>query len=434
MVKKLAKKSDTKEQRTIRELSDQIVTAQKPIRILDAIKWSETIKKQFFKDKGKKLPKITHEYYHDAPLSFDPKESIENFLTIERAVQRKLGQFNPIANIMIRMCREYRTTIHLLQARGTPNFTLISQDLYGSAYDAFYLNGPSLSDLAKNLSTTLSNLDDHVTSVMDEKNFDSKAAVAFLKKRLSTYFHLPDEQLTIKTDDGIIADAAAGADVIKLRKEATFSERDLLMLEVHEGWVHIGTTFNGRSQPYCTFLSKGTPSSTIFQEGLAVIVEIFSFVSHPDRIKKLANRIHAIQMAEDGADFLEVYQFFLSQKHSPDDCYNLAVRIFRGSTPTKGPFTKDLAYSKGFILIYNFIRLAIAQGKTNLIPLLFLGKTNLEDLRVYAELLDEGTVVAPRYLPPYFRDLAALSCWMAYSLFLNKLELDKLYHDFKTIL
>lgn len=434
MVKKKSKRLGSKEQCTVRELSEQIVAAQKPIRILDAIKWPESVKIQFFKDKGKKLPHIDLDYYRNMSLSFDPKDSISCFLDIERLVQRKLGQFNPVANIMMRMCREYRTTIRMLQARGTSKFTLYSQDLYGSAYDAFYMNGPSLSDLATNLSKTLVNLSNNLTSDVDEKNYNSKEALAFLKKRLSSYFHLPNEQLTIKIDDGIIADAAAGSDVIKLRKDAKFSERDLLRLEVHEGWVHVGTTFNGRNQPYCTFLSKGTPSTTIFQEGLAVIVEIFSFVSHPERIKRLANRIHAIQMAEDGADFLEVYHFLLSQNHTEEDSYNLAVRVFRGSTPTKGPFTKDLAYSKGFVLIYNFIRLAISQGKTNLIPLLFLGKTNLEDLRVYSELLEEGTVIAPRYLPPYFKDMAALSCWMAYSLFLNKLELDKLYHDFKTIL
>ena len=54
---------------------------------------------------------------------------------------------------------------------------------------------------------------------------------------------------------------------------------DLRLLEVHEGWVHLGTTLNGQSQPVCTFLSKGPPSSTLTQEGLAVLTEVFAFAS-----------------------------------------------------------------------------------------------------------------------------------------------------------
>jgi hypothetical protein len=49
--------------------------------------------------------------------------------------------------------------------------------------------------------------------------------------------------------------------------------------EVHEGWVHVGTTLNGRSQPVCEFLSIGPPRCAATQEGLAVIMEIFTFRS-----------------------------------------------------------------------------------------------------------------------------------------------------------
>ncbi len=43
-------------------------------------------------------------------------------------------------------------------------------------------------------------------------------------------------------------------------------------------------------------------------------------------------------------------------------------------------------------------------------------------------------MVPPRYMPPQFRDLAALSAWMCYSLFLNRLDLRRLATDFKAIL
>jgi len=46
-----------------------------------------------------------------------------------------------------------------------------------------------------------------------------------------------------------------------------FSKRDLDIFEVHEGWVHLGTTINGHNQSYAKWLAKGPPNSTIAQEG-----------------------------------------------------------------------------------------------------------------------------------------------------------------------
>jgi hypothetical protein len=107
------------------------------------------------------------------------------------------------------------------------------------------------------------------------------------------------------------------------------------------------------------------------------------------------------------------------------------MRIFRGSLPEGcGPFTKDLCYSKGFVLIYNFIRLAVRKGMVRRVPLLFCGKTNLADIKSIAHLVDEGLVVPPRFLPPPFADLNALSAWMCFANFLNRLSLKRVEDDY----
>jgi uncharacterized protein (TIGR02421 family) len=210
--------------------------------------------------------------------------------------------------------------------------------------------------------------------------------------------------------------------------------KDLRMLEVHEGWVHVGTTLNGMSQPVCTFLSKGPPSATITQEGLAIVMEIFAFASHPARLKRVTNRIRAVSMAENGATFRDVFQFFKSQGNGDEESFGNTMRVYRGSTPDGGPFTKDISYSKGFILIYNYIRLAVRKGLLKRIPLLFCGKTTLEDMRTLAHLEDEGVLTPPKYLPPQFADLNALTAWMCYSNFLNRLDLGRAEADFANIL
>src|SRR5439155_19818314 len=137
----------------------------------------------------------------------------------------------------------------------------------------------------------------------------------------------------------IVADAAAGGDYLKIRRDARFSPRDLSVLEVHEGWLHLGTTLNGQGQPVCTFLSKGPPSSTIAQEGLAVLTEILAGASHPRRLRRLAQRIAAIARAEAGANFLDVYHYLLNEGCTPRESYQQSMRIFRGSLPEGcGPF------------------------------------------------------------------------------------------------
>lgn len=421
-------------QKTIHELSERLVQAQRPIRVLDAIKWDPSIKEDFFKNKCKKLPSIDTEYYQNNPLPFNIEEKQEEFYQLERDVRRQLGQFSAVGNIMQRMCREYRELVRMLAARGTPEFSKISQELYGSSDDAFYAGAPRLCDLASIISDTLSHLKDHMETHLDEKVITSEQAVEILGERLAKYFHQEGDQVRVKLSDGIIADAAAGAEFIKIRSGAFFSERDLRIIEVHEGWVHIATTINGLDQPICTFLSKGPPSSTMTQEGLAIIMEIFTFASYPGRVRRLIDRITAIHMAEQGGNFLDVFNYFCDQNFDEEQSYSMASRVFRGSVPDGGPFTKDLVYSKGFILIYNYLRLAIQRGLTSRIPLLFAGKTTLEDQHVLEDLVGEGIVVPPRYVPPQFADLAALSAWMSYSLFLNKLSLERIAVDYKDIL
>ncbi|AEA84754.1 MULTISPECIES: flavohemoglobin expression-modulating QEGLA motif protein [Stutzerimonas] len=421
-------------QTIVRGLSDRIVEAQTPVRVLDAVKWDDATRQAFFAAKGRELPQIDRAYYEGRPLAFDSSAKKQEFQDIERDITRQLGQFNPVGQIMRRMCKEYRMVIRMLEARGTPDFGMISQELYGAASDAFHAGDPTLADLGLMLSDYLNNIADRGDLRDEPKNLTAPQAVELLQKRLDVVFGEGEGVIRVFESDGILADAAAGADYIKIRSDALFNERDVRALEVHEGLVHVGTTLNGQNQPICTFLAKGPPSSTVTQEGLAILMEVIAFASYPTRLRKLTNRTRAIHMAEEGADFLEVFAFFREQGYGDDESYSNASRVFRGSTPDGLPFTKDLSYLKGFIMIYNYIQLAVRKGQLEQIPLLFCGKTTLEDMRTLRQLVDEGMVVPPKYLPPQFQDLNALSAWMCFSNFLNHLSLDRIEADYANIL
>lgn len=426
-------KANAEYRQTIRALSDRLVEAQTPIRVLDAIKWDETIREDFLRARGRKLPAVDRAYYQSRPLAFDADQKKQQFQQIERDITRQLGQFSPVGQIMRRMCKEYRMVIRMLEARGTADFGLISQELYGSASDAFHAGDPTLADLGVMFSTYLDNIAGRSDLKDEPKTLSAAQAVEMLQAQLNGVFG--DEAVVrVFESDGILADAAAGADYIKIRADALFNARDIRALAVHEGLVHVGTTLNGLNQPVCTFLAKGPPSSTITQEGLAILMEVIAFASYPTRLRKLTNRTRAIHMAEEGADFVQVFEFYRGQGYSAEDSYANAIRVFRGSTPDGLPFTKDLSYLKGFILIYNYIQLAVRKGRLEQIPLLFCGKATLEDMRTLRQLVDEGLVVPPKYLPPQFSDLNALSAWMCFSNFLNHLSLDRVEADYANIL
>lgn len=418
----------------IRELSRRVVEAQRQIRILDAIKWDDSIRQDFFKHKGNKQPIVDKAYYENKALPFDVKEKNEEFRLILRDAQNQLGQYSSVTRLLKRQCEEYSRAAQMLGLRGTPGFSELAMELYGSPHDVFYAGGPRMCEMGTLLFGVLTDLNVQLQSDADVKRHTPEQAQEILQTRLGHFFDKHPGKVTVMVSDGMVADASAGADTIKLSQQAMFSDRDLRYLEVHEGWVHVGTTLNGSMQPNCFFLSKGPPSGSVIQEGLAVLTEIVTFSSYPGRMLKLTNRVIALDKVREGATFIDIYRYFIECGMTEDDSYNQTVRIFRGSTPTGGPFTKDLSYAKGLVLIYNYIRFAISQRRVDSIQLLFTGKLVLDDLPLLGELLERGILTNPVYLPPPFRDMAALSAWMSFSLYLNQFDLNEIQRNFRFLL
>lgn len=416
----------------IQALSKRIVDAQRHIRILDQVKWDDSIKSEFFKHKQKRMPIVDVDYYAKRALPYDVSTKIDEFRGILRDTQNQLGEYSPVTRLIKRQCDEYIRAMQMLDYRGTPMFGELSKELYGSPSDVFYVGGPKLSEMGALLFDVLTTLDVQLESENDKDLYSPDEAKEILQTRLNSFF--TQDHVKVMISDDMIADASAGADTIKLSKKARFSERELKYLEVHEGWVHLGTTLNGSLQPYCSFLSKGSPSCSVIQEGLAVMTEVVTFTSYPSRMRKITNRVIAIDKVMQGADFMDIYRYYLECGLSEQDSYNQSVRVFRGSTPTGGPFTKDLSYAKGFVLLYNFICYAISAHRIDAVPLLFSGKLTLDDLPLLLELRNEGILESPRYLPPQFRDLSALSVWLSFSSYLNKFDFNEIQRNFRFLL
>src|SRR5438309_1758528 len=199
----------------IRRLSDRLVEAQRPIRILDAIKWDDDIERHFFAKGCRELPPVTREYYQSRALPFDPEPKLHELHGIERDIRRQLGEFNAPGQIMARMCQEYREVVHLLTHRGTRAFAEIAERLYGSASDSFHAGDPNLADLGHMMSDILDNLSHEAIFGHEEQTLDARQTVEALSTQLVSYFK--DQAVRVQISDGIVADAAAGSDYIKIR-------------------------------------------------------------------------------------------------------------------------------------------------------------------------------------------------------------------------
>lgn len=396
--------------RLIRRLSDRLIEAQRPLRLLDSIAWDGRAEEAFFASGCRELPPIDRTSYSSRPLCFDPDQKRGELAALELAVSRCLGEGHAAGRLLLRRCRQYQGVVDLLEARGTREFAAISARLFGDSGSAA---AGGLRELAANLAAMVGDLGDPLLGA-EERTLNADEAAVLLSMRLGEHFGEP-AGVPVRVDARLASEASAGPGYLKLRAGARYSPRDLRLLEVHEGWVHLGTTLEALAQPVLGFLSRPTPATTATQEGLAVLVEVLAFASHPARLRRLAQRVEAVAMAEAGADFLQVYRHFVEQGCEPRDGYRLAARTFRGSLPDAGPFTKDLAYGRGLVELCGYLRRAIRQGRVKDVPLLFVGKVSIDDVADLAELAGEGLLTAPRRLPPPFADLRALCAWLCCS-------------------
>lgn len=400
----------------VSQLATRLVEGQRPIRVLQSIKWEAAVEEQFFKNKFREMPEIGG--YGE--LGFDPREKAREFEAIASDTQSELGESDAIGQILTKTAMEYRDLCRMLEARGTKMFYAYSRKLYGSPKDTFPDGKSTVRDLGHVLYEILTHIDDATLGETQLRNISAEKAAVELNKRFAGYFG--DDTVRVEVDDELLSDAAAGSDYVKVRSGAKFSARDIDILEVHEGWVHVATSLNGQAQTVARWLGKGPPRTTTVQEGLAALLEIFTFRTYPRRARKLNDRIIAVDKAEDGANFLDVFEWYRTEGYAEEECFANTRRVFRGGTLDGGaPFTKDASYCKGIVLNYAFIRSAIRHNRADLIPYLFCGKVAHEDVPVLARRVNDGVIKAPVFLPPMFRDLNGLAIWMAYSTFFSRL-------------
>ena len=384
--------------------------AAKDMRVLSSLSWDNAMRDPFLQ-RGV-LP--TPEY-----PNVDTSEA-RNAIQFAR---KKIDGDHVVMHWLERLCVTLESTANLIDARGTPEFFHHSADLYGRPTHLMLDRQTRVLDLARHMDATLDGIDfDQLVVEGFEEQLDAEGFAEALEDKLEHYFG--EYAPSVVVSDQVSAKAAASSKRIRVRSDAEFTDKDVDQLLHHEALVHSATGLNGKLQKDFPILGRGHPGTTEIQEGIAVFAEIITGNMDPRRFRRLSGRVMAIQMAIDGADFREVFDFFDDRIDDSEQAYENTRRVFRGGVMSGGaPFTKDMVYLNGLLRVHNFIRTAVKLRRSDLIRVLFVGKLDIEDIPALAQLASQKRIEPPKFMPPWASDLRFLVSYMAYSAFLNQVKM-----------
>ncbi len=379
--------------------------------MLSALAWPAEVREQFLAGGAQRLPEPEY-----TPV--DPT----NVLDGVAAARRLLRPGSVVDDWLDREATAIESTALMLSSVGTPAFHAYSRKLYGVPNQPLRFDPATPLELAEKVHPSIDELS--VASLLPPvvRTRTGEEVAAFIESAVGDHFG--DDAPEVLLVDELSANAVASTSRIKIRRDARFTAKDSAQLLNHEAFIHVGTGLNGRSRTDIPILAIGHPGTTRTQEGLAVYSEYVSGTLGMDRLRRLADRIIATQLVVDGADFIELYRWFLDRSPTPEQAFESTRRIFRGAPLTGGtPFTKDCSYLSGFLAVTTFIRAAFRAGRADTLGLLFAGKLDLFALPTLGELRSMGLVKPARYLPPWAADPGWVLAHLTLNTFMADIDL-----------
>ena len=402
------------------DLDARLVEAVRSIRVLSTLSWPVSEQEAFLAGWRRGQPMLPRPDY--APVNHTELHARLD------AIATGVDPAHPLGEYLNRQIRCWHDTLTMLESMGRPEFTAASIRLFGSPSDRLPGSPENNRDAARHFIEAADELAGALEAIDEVEDLDAATLRQRLQEELDAFF--TDDPIDVQLDPKLIAKAAAGATRIRLRDGAHFNHYDHQQLLQHEAFIHSLTAINGGRQTRLRSLSLTAPSSTAMQEGLATFAELITGAIDIGRLKRISLRIDAIDRALSGADFIEMFRFFLDAGQNENDSFRSAQRVFRGC-PTDGglAFTKDTVYLNGLLDVHTFFRWAFRQRRVDLLPLLFVGKLSLQDVLLLEPLYEAGIIQAPRYLPPWVRQPRGMAGILAFSLFANRIRLEAVDRD-----
>jgi uncharacterized protein (TIGR02421 family) len=398
-------------------LDARMVKVARGIRLLHLVSWPASLQEPFLEAWRRGQPRLPQVEY--APQDFSgARRELES-------IAAEADDAHPLGRYIAASAQNWSVAAELLDALGTPAVMAHSIRLFGRPDEPLPGNGPSTREAARHFIGIAAELDHELLAPSETVQVSATALALQLQAALDDFFD--GRVITVELDPDLIAKAAAGATRIRLRQGAVFTDYDRDQLLQHEALVHSLTALNGREQPVLRSMELPSPRATATQEGLATFAEQITGATDIQRMKRVSLRIEAVALAMEGADFIEVFKYFLDAGQSEVESFASAQRVFRGVPVTGGAaFTKDTVYLRGLIGVHTFFRWALRQDRLRLCRLLFAGKMTIEDVQDLEPLFADGTLAGPRWLPHWVARANGLAGVLAFSLFANRIRLDQI--------
>lgn len=402
-------------EKKIKELDEAIVKYSKKIKVLSALAWPAGEEYTFLENWHNGNPKLPQ-------IELPRPDVMESVVALEQ-LARKCDSDDPVEKFLRETATSYAVAGRMISAIGTPDFTRYSVQIYGRPDRKYKNQTLTAVDAAKFfLSVTDSLLSNpHVQPA--ETNISALEFAGWLRAEVDEFFS--HDTIEVVVDPNMSSKALAGATRIRVRGSAVFSQLDKDQLLYHEAYVHTATQLNGKKQPNLKSLGLGAPRTTRTQEGIAVLAELVTNAIDITRLRRVALRVIAVQMAIEGADFIDLFRFFVDAGQPDIESVRSAQRIFRGGAVKGGVvFTKDAVYLSGVLEVHTFLRIAIRDNRPDLVNNLFAGRLTIADTVRLAPLFDKGWLKPPVYIPTWAADLRRLAAMMAYSAFIGNIKID----------
>ena len=389
----------------IQALDSELVAIIRDFVLLGPLSWSKDVMRHFLRGAACGCIVLSKVEY--------PKVSYKKNISSLAKYLKKLGKDDhPAIQFLRATANSYLDAYHILHGIGTQDVTEFSRKLYGSPQDDVPGYKRSHVQVARYF---LRIVEEYSFTLAEEPLvYTASQLKQALIKLVACRIDLHTDPINIIVDSAVAARAAAGPDHVKIRKGARFSTNDLNQLFHHEVMTHTLTYINGRKQPLLKTLGYNAPRTTATQEGLAVFAEYINFSMELVRFKRIALRIIAIDMAENGADFIDLFNFYHEHGQNHEESFYSAMRIFRGGKPEGGIiFYKDNVYLRGLIEVRSFLKQMMHQGSLNTIALIFCGKLTTQDILQLKPLAADGYIINPTYVPDWAKRSSELAAHLA---------------------
>lgn len=392
---------------------DEALGGKKGGKLLAEIAWPRKVEEEFFRRGEDELPKITYTVDRDG---------VEARIAGLAAVEKSLRGDDPVIVWLRATVKSHIDGNRLMLAVGTKAFHHLSREIYGSARSSFYGYPLRNVDLADHLFTRLKTYGWDAATDPETQPISAKELQEILSARIAA--RRPHMQVEVLIDDGITAKVIAGMSRVRIRPDATFALWEAEGLYHHEIETHALTAHNGARQKRATFLRSGGPRTTRTQEGLAMFSELYNRALSIDRIERLALRVKLVDMAEQGASFLDLYRFLVGRGSAKRDAYFDAQRVCRGGLVQGGaPYTKDACYLAGMLEVYTFLSAITRGGFRDELELLVCGRIHLDDITALARLRLMGLLERPTFLPGWLEHWRTLLPYFAFTSFLAGIDM-----------